>query len=311
VDKEISVVIPVCDEGTSLPELYTRLKSVMNSLGKTYEVIFVDDGSQDNSFAIIEEFYNKEKTVKGIRFKKNFGKAAALSAGFKYARGKVIITMDADLQDDPGEIPNFLHKLDEGYDLVTGWRFKRADPISKTLPSRLFNRLTSLLTGAGIHDFNCGFKAYRKETVEDIDIYGELHRYIPVLARWRGYKIGEIKVRHHPRRHGKSKYGAERLLRGLTDLFTVIFLIRYVERPFHLFGVIGLLVFSAGFVINIYLAMLWIILKQGIGSRPLLILGMLLMVIGFQIISTGLIGEIIVSTRSKDNQGYTIDKVLE
>jgi glycosyltransferase involved in cell wall biosynthesis len=309
-NKELSVVIPVFDEEKSLDSLYIQLKSALESLGKSYEIIFVDDGSKDNSWSVLERLHGSDEDIKGIQFRQNFGKAAALSAGFKYAKGEVIITMDADLQDDPGEISNFIKKLEEGYDLVSGWRFKRQDRFSKTLPSKFFNYLTSLLTRIELHDFNCGFKAYRKEVVKDIELYGELHRYIPVLGHWKGYKIGEIKVRHHLRTHGKSKYGLERFFRGVLDLITVMFLTRYIRRPLHLFGSIGLLLFSLGLIVNIYLAVLWF-LGQGIGTRPLLLLGVLLMLIGFQVVSTGLIGEILVGTRGRADEGYSIKRILQ
>ena len=218
--------------------------------------------------------------------------------------------MDADLQDDPREIPNFLRKLREGYDLVSGWRFPRKDPLSKILPSKLFNYLTSTFTGVKVHDFNCGFKTYKRTTIKDIDLYGELHRYIPVLVHWRGYKVGEIKVKHHPRIHGQSKYSMGRLFRGTADLTTVMFLTKYMAKPLHLFGGIGLLLFLVGLTINAYLA----ILKfrgQGIANRPLLWLGILLIVVGLQIISTGLIGEMIASTSGKSAHNYIIKKILQ
>ncbi len=308
--KELSVIIPLFNEEKSLSSLYGELKAILKHSGKSYEIIFVDDGSNDNSWSVLERLHAQDKDIRGIQFRKNSGKAAALSAGFKCAEGKVIVTMDADLQDDPGEIPEFVKKLDEGYDLVSGWRFKRRDPLSKTLPSKIFNNLTSMLTGIRIHDFNCGFKAYREEVVKDIQVYGELHRYIPVLAHWKGYKIGEIKVKHHPRSHGKSKYSFERFFRGLLDLVTVMFLTRYMKRPLHLFGSIGLLLFSVGLIINIYLAALWF-LGQGIGARPLLFLGVLLMLIGFQIVSTGLIGEILIGARGRADEDYSIKRILQ
>lgn len=308
--KELSVIIPLFNEEKSLSSLYRELKAILKHSGKSYEIVFVDDGSNDNSWSVLERLHAQDKDIRGIQFRKNSGKAAALSAGFKCAEGKVIVTMDADLQDDPGEIPEFVKKLDEGYDLVSGWRFKRRDPLSKTFPSKIFNNLTSMLTGIRIHDFNCGFKAYREEVVKDIQVYGELHRYIPVLAHWKGYKIGEIKVKHHPRSHGKSKYSFERFFRGLLDLVTVMFLTRYMRRPLHLFGSIGLLLFSVGLVINIYLAVLWF-LGQGIGARPLLFLGVLLMLIGFQIVSTGLIGEILIGARGRADEDYSIKRILQ
>jgi len=310
-ERELSVVIPVYNEGKNLNSLYRQLKSVLENLGKAYEIILVDDGSTDGSFSILKKLHGQDHNVKVIQLRRNFGKAAALSAGFTWVQGKIIITMDADLQDDAREIPNFIKKLNEGYDLVSGWRFKRHDPVSRTFPSRLFNSLTAALTGVKVHDFNCGFKAYRKELIESLDLYGELHRYIPALAHWKGFKVGEIKVEHHPRAHGKSKYGVERLFRGLTDLFTVMFLTKYMKKPLHLFGAVGVLLLLLGFIINAYLAILKFVLRQGIGGRPLLLLGVLLMLIGFQIISTGLVGEMIVSTRDKGEKGYVVRKVLE
>ncbi len=308
--KELSIIIPLFDEEKNLVSLYNELKSTLRSFGESCEIIFVDDGSRDNSWSVLQRLYKKDKQIKGIQFRKNSGKAAALSAGFKYAQGKVIITMDADLQDDPTEIPGFIEKLDEGYDLVSGWRFERQDPISKTLPSRIFNYMTSRLTKIRIHDFNCGFKAYRQEVVKDIELYGELHRYIPVIAHWKGYRVGEMKVKHHPRTHGKSKYGLVRLFRGFTDLLTVTFLTRYMKKPLHLFGAVGLLLFLMGFMVNVYFVVLWL-LGRGIWLRPLLLLGVLLMLIGFQVISTGLIGEIIVSSRGKTDDEYNIKRFLE
>ncbi len=309
-ERELSIVIPVYNEEKNLTPLHAQLQSVLETLGGSYEVIFVDDGSYDNSFSILEKLHHEDSNVKVIQFRKNFGKAAALSAGFTQAGGKVIVTMDADLQDDPREIPNFIQKLDEGYDLVSGWRSKRQDPFSKIFFSRLFNYLTAILTGLRIHDFNCGFKSYRKEVVKDLSLYGELHRYVPALAHWQGFKITEIRVKHRPRAHGRSKYGVKRLFSGLTDLLTVMFLTKYMKKPLHLFGGIGFLLFLAGLIINIYLAILWL-QGQGIGGRPLLLLGVLLMLVGFQIVSTGLIGEMIVSVRHKGEVGYIIKKILE
>ncbi len=309
-EKDISIVIPLFDEEANIEKLYGQLKTVLQDLNKEYELIFIDDGSTDNSFSILQDFHQKDKTVKVVQFRRNFGKSAALSVGFKYAKGKIIVTMDADLQDDPREIANFIKKLDEGYDIVSGWRFERKDSFSKTLPSKLFNYLTSLLTGIKIHDFNCGFKVCKKEVIEDINIYGELHRYIPVLAHWKGYKVGEVKVRHHPRGGGSSKYGLGRLFRGITDLLTVMFLTRYAKRPLHLFGAVGVLLFLIGFIINLYFLFLKLI-GEPIGERPLLLLGVLLTVVGFQIISTGLIGEMIAATRNKTDEDYIIKTVLE
>lgn len=309
-EKNISIIIPVFDEGENLESLYTQLKSVLEQIDKTHEIIFVDDGSSDNSFSILERLHQRDRNIKVIQFRKNFGKSAALSAGFNYARGEIIITMDADLQDDPREIPNFLRKLNEGYDLVSGWRSPRKDPLSKTIPSKLFNYLTSAFTGVKVHDFNCGFKAYKDTTIKDIDLYGELYRYLPVLVYWRGYKVGEIRVKHRSRIHGQSKYSMERLFRGTADLVTVLFLTKYMEKPLHLFGGIGLLLFLVGLIINVYLATLKF-LGQGIADRPLLWLGILLIVVGLQVISTGLIGEMIASKSGKNAHSYIIKRILK
>jgi len=294
---EISIVIPLFNEEPNLRELHSRITEVMSGLGLSYEIVFVDDGSYDRSFEVIEELYRGDDHIRAFKLRRNCGKSAALAVGFSEARGDVVITMDADLQDDPDEIPNFLKKLDEGYDLVSGWKFKRKDPPSKTIPSKIFNRVTSLMTGVKIHDINCGFKAYRREVTEEIRVYGELHRYLPVLAHWRGYRVGEIKVRHHPRFRGKSKFGIGRFLHGFFDLFTVLLLTRYIARPLHFFGGIGLLFAFTGFCINSYLAYLRFRYGSIMGRHPLLQLGILLMVLGVQLFSTGLIAELVSGTR--------------
>ena len=308
--KKLSIVIPLFNETENISQLYAQLKPVLKGLKKEYEIIFVDDGSCDDSFSVLEDLYSRDQTVRAIQFTRNFGKSAALSAGFKQTRGKIVITMDADLQDDPREIPRFIDQLNQGYDLISGWRFPRKDPLSKILASKLFNSLTSILTAVKVHDFNCGFKAYREKVVKDIDLYGELYRYIPVLADWKGYKIEEIKVGHRPRIHGQSKYSTGRLFRGMADLITVMFLTKYMRRPLHLFAGIGLLFFLAGLVVNVYLAVLKL-LGQGIADRPLLWLGILLMVMGIQITSTGLIGEMITRTSRRDEEGYIIKTILK
>lgn len=316
MDEGLSILIPVLNEKENILELYSKLKSVLNNLNLGYEILFIDDGSTDNSSIILEELHNKDEHVKVIQFRKNFGKATALSAGFKHAKGDIVITMDGDLQDDPEEIPNFINKINEGYDLVVGWKFQRKDPITKTLPSKIFNKLTASLTKVNIHDFNCGFKAYRKEVTKNIDIYGELHRYIPALAYWKGYRIGEIKVKHHARKHGKSKYGSSRLVKGFLDLLTVKFLMSFTKKPLHLFGTIGLLFLSFGFMTELYLMILHILFLLGgpmgweIRDRPLLLLGILLMVSGIQLISVGLIGEMIASKNQKDEEETIIRKKL-
>ncbi len=291
---KISVVVPVYNEAESLAELTAEIVSSVGELGLDYEIIFVNDGSSDESWARIRSLCeNGDARVRGIRFRRNFGKAAALSAGFKAARGDVVFTMDADLQDDPAEIPAFLGKLEEGYDLVSGWKENRRDPISKTLPSRLFNAVTRAISGIPLHDFNCGFKAYRKEVTANINLYGELHRYIPVLAFDLGYRIGEIPVRHHPRKHGRSKYGFMRVFAGFLDLLTVIATTRYLRRPAHLFGGIGIALLGSGILILLYLTGLWFTGDRPIGNRPLFFLGILNTIVAVNFLSFGLLAEII------------------
>ena len=297
---DLSIVIPVCNEGENVEELYNQLNVVLSRLGKTSEIIFVDDGSIDDTFKKLKAI--KDSRVKIVRFQRNYGKSAALSCGFKKSKGNFVITLDGDLQDDPKEIPRFLEKLNE-YDMVSGWKGKRRDPISKTIPSKFFNALTRYITGVKIHDFNCGFKGYRNYVVENVKLYGEFHRYIPALAHWKGYTVGEIEVEHHPRIHGKSKYGIERLFKGFLDLITVTFLTLYKKRPLHIFGGIGFLLIFSAIIINLDLLSLWI-MGIKIGNRPLLMLGILLMVLGAQFVSLGLLGEMI--TNSRNNDDYII-----
>ena len=306
---DVSVVIPLLNEEATLESLYSQIATTMSNLNLRYEVIFVDDGSTDDSFDVLQDLHKKRDNITVIQFRRNFGKAAGLTAGFREAKGNVVITMDADLQDDPKEIPRFLQKLDDGYDLVSGWKKKRHDPIAKTLPSKLFNKVTSLLTRIQIHDFNCGFKAYRRDIAQEINIYGELHRYIPVLAHRRGYRVGEIVVEHHPREHGTSKYGFTRLVKGLMDLGTVLFLTGYAKRPLHVFGTVGGFLALIGFGINAYLSVLWFS-GERIGHRPLLTLGVLMMIVGVQFVSMGLLGEMVTAGQAGDDEGYSIRKIL-
>jgi glycosyltransferase involved in cell wall biosynthesis len=247
--------------------------------------------------------------VKIIRFRRNYGKSAALSVGFAKAEGEIIITMDADLQDDPNEIPNLINEIKKGYDLVSGWKKKRFDPLSKTIPSRFFNFITSIITGIKIHDFNCGLKAYRKEVAKEVEIYGELHRYIPVLAHWLGYKIGEIPVQHHGRKYGKTKFGMGRFWKGFLDLLTVIFTTRYMQRPLHLFGFWGLAFFLIGFVVDLYLVYLKFSEGMALSNRPLFVGGVLLIIVGIQFISIGLIGELVTKTRKFTDKEYSIREI--
>ncbi len=304
---EISVVIPVKDEEKTIETLSEDIKSILSN--RCYEVIFIDDGSRDRTFEVLKNVQRKNKYIKIIRFKKNFGKSDALSAGFGMARGEIIITMDGDLQDDPGEILKFIEKINEGWDVVVGWRYPRNDHMLKVIPSRIFNKLTSILTKVQIHDINCGFKAFRHEVVKDIRLYGELHRYLPVIVAMKGYSVTEIKVKHHKRVYGKSKFGTGRLIKGFIDLITVKFLMEYSKKPLHFFGSIGIVTFLSGVLINSYLVLLWF---KGIkiGDRPLLMLGVLLVIIGIQFVSMGLLGEMIVSSYRSD-EDYKIESITE
>ena len=307
---DISVLIPLFDEEENLQPLFEKIRAVLDERRRSWEILFVDDGSSDGSFSVLKNLRESDPRVRIIQLRRNFGKSAALDAGFKAVRGGRVIIMDADLQDDPEEIPALLKKIDEGYDLVTGWRADRHDRFIKKYTSRIYNFTTATMTGIRLHDFNCGLKAFRREVVRDITLYGELHRYIPPIAHWKGYKVTEIRVRHHPRAFGKSKFGAYRFFAGFMDLLTVMFLTKYIKKPLHLFGGAGLIFFSLGSVINIYLAILKV-LGYGIGGRPLLILGVLLMLIGFQLISTGLIGEMMAMAIHREKEEYIIKQVLD
>ncbi|MSQ28406.1 MAG: glycosyltransferase [Dehalococcoidia bacterium] len=304
----LSLVIPLFNEAESLGELHHLINE---SLGDgEYEVIFVDDGSTDDSFPVLRQVQQMDARVRIIRFARNFGKAEALAAGFRESRGQVVITMDADLQDDPREIPKLVNALDRGFDLATGWKRERRDPPSKTLPSRLFNAFTSLTTGLALHDLNSGFKAYRRRVVADLNVYGELHRFLPVLAYWKGFRVTEVPVVHHPRRYGKSKYGARRFLSGALDLMTVLYLTRFQRKPLHLFGPIGLACLAAGLAVNVYLTGLWFT-HEPIGTRPLLQLGVLLMVMGVQFLSLGLLGEMVTLNAVQDKHRAHVYEVLD
>jgi len=290
----ISVVVPVHDEERTVALLYDELQSALEPVGQPWEAVFVDDGSTDGSFAALTRLHSAHGNVRVVRLRRNFGKAAALAAGFASAEGDVVVTIDADLQDDPAEIPRLLAKLDEGFDLVSGWKTHRRDPLSRRIPSKIFNWVTGRVSGLRLHDLNCGLKAYRAEVVKGLRLYGELHRFIPVLAHYRGHRIAELPVNHRPREHGRSRYGVERYLRGFLDLLTVSFIGRYRYRPLHLFGGLGMALGFAGFVVLSYLTFLKIE-GHAIGQRPLLILGVLLVVVGLQFFSLGLISELITS----------------
>ena len=308
---EVSVLVPVLDEAATVEELAARVAAVLDGLGRSFEIVFIDDGSRDGTPERVRAARERDPRVRLVRLRRNFGKAAALSAGFDHSRGAILVTMDGDLQDDPDEIPRFLATLEEnGLDLVSGWKRRRRDPAGKRIPSRLFNWATRRLAQVDLHDFNCGFKAYRREVLSEIAVYGELHRYIPVLASRRGFLVGEIEVEHHPRRHGVSKYGWDRFYKGLLDLITVLFITRYTRRPLHLFGAFGLLFLSAGFAINLYLAILW---ARGayLSNRPLLLLGVLLMLLGIQVLTTGLIGEMITLKNFRRRDSYSVKERLD
>lgn len=309
---DVSVLVPVLNEADTVLELSRRVADVLDRMGRSFEILFVDDGSSDGTPKRVREARERDPRVKLVRLRRNFGKAAALCAGFDHSSGRIVVTMDGDLQDDPEEIPRFLAKLeDEELDLVSGWKRRRQDPASKRLPSRLFNWVTRKLAQVDLHDFNCGFKAYRREVLAEIAVYGELHRYIPVLASRRGFAVGEIQVQHHPRRHGQSKYGWDRFYKGLLDLITVLFITRYTRRPLHLFGALGLTFFTVGMCIDTWLAYLWMFHHEDLSDRPLLQFGTLLILLGIQVLTTGLIGEMITFKNFRRRDSYSIKEWLE
>ena len=306
----LSVVIPVYNEEESLPPLVEKLGAVLDHLPLGAEVIFVDDGSTDGSFAVIESLHQRDPRIRAVGFRRNQRKAAALAAGFREARGGLILTMDADLQDDPEEIPRLLAALDGGLDLVSGWKKKRHDPLSKTLPSRLFNRVTSLVSGIRLHDFNCGLKLYRREVAEDClpYLYGELYRFLPAMAHWAGYRVGELPVQHHARRFGKSKFGAKRLLNGFFDLLTITFVVRFMTMPMHIFGSLGLVATLGGGGICGYITYLRIVHGNIQNHHPLLMLGMLLVIVGIQLFSTGLLGDMLASLHQRQSRTVRLSR---
>jgi len=309
----ISVVIPLLNEDESLPELSERLEIELKKLANdNYEVIFIDDGSTDNSFEVIKDIHNKNEKFKCIRFRRNYGKSAALSVGFAKARGEYVITMDADLQDDPIEIANLINKLNEGYDLVSGWKKVRYDPISKTLPSKLFNWVTSKAAGIKLHDFNCGLKGYRKEVVKSLNVYGEMHRYLPALANWMGFKVTEIVVQHHPRKFGKSKFGLSRFVNGFLDLLTVLLTTKYFKRPLHFFGTVGSFISLIGLFTIIYLVIEWILGLTYLSNRPLALFAIGMIIVGVQFLSMGLLGEMLTKMYNENSKKlYGIKEFLK
>jgi glycosyltransferase involved in cell wall biosynthesis len=305
----VSIIVPLLNEDESLGELYGQILAAMIPLAKKFEVIFVDDGSTDKSFSVLQQLHAKDPRVKVIQFRRNFGKSAALSVGFHEAQGDIVITMDADLQDDPAEIPGLIEMVNQGYDLVSGWKKRRHDPLSKTIPSKLANSVTAMMTGIPIHDMNCGLKAYRKEVVKGVNVYGELHRYIPALAHWAGFRVGEKVVNHRPRQFGHTKFGIGRFSRGFLDLLTVLFTTRYIRRPLHLFGVWGIISFLIGAVIDGYLSIEWLLGMTSLSNRPLFLLGILFIIVGVQFVSFGLLGEMI-NRQQRDETTYSIREIL-
>lgn len=302
MSNNLSFVIPAKNEEDSVEILYKEIIKAVKELKQTFEIIFIDDGSTDKTFSILKKIHAKDKRIKVLKLRGNFGKSAALQAGFNQAHGTVIFTLDADLQDNPKEIPTFLKKLDEGYDLVSGWKKIRHDPsFSKVIPSRIVNFITRKLTGLNIHDTNCGFKAYRREVINNLNLYGELYRFIPIIAAKQNFKVAEVVVEHRPRKYGKTKFGWGRGIKGMLDLLTVVFLTGYLRRPGHFFGTLGLTSFFLGFIIGVYISYLRLTTGTIQYRQPLLFLGILLMIIGIQLISIGLLGEMITYWRQKDN----------
>ena len=308
---DISVVIPLYNEEESLPELEAWIRRVMEEHRFRYEIIFVDDGSKDESWQVIEALSQQHASVRGIKFRRNYGKSAALNVGFQAAQGRVVITMDADLQDSPDEVPDLYRMIvEDGFDMVSGWKKKRYDPVlTKNLPSKFFNWTARRMSGIMLHDFNCGLKAYKNSVVKSIEVYGDMHRYIPVLAKWAGFKkIGEKVVQHQERKYGVTKFGVERFIRGPLDLLTVIFISKFGKRPMHLFGMLGVLFFIAGFIILTYLSIVKLMYeKYGITERPLFFLGILTLIIGTQLFLTGFLAELI-TRNATDRNVYLIEK---
>ncbi|OGS34656.1 MAG: glycosyl transferase family 2 [Elusimicrobia bacterium RIFOXYB2_FULL_49_7] len=307
--KTISIIIPLLNEAESLPELTEQIAAQISKMpGYDYEILFINDGSTDASMEVIRTLAETNQRIKCLSFAKNYGKAAALSVGFKQAAGDFMITMDADLQDDPAEIPELIQKLSEGFDLVSGWKKVRHDPVlSKNLPSKFFNWTTSKVSGIRLHDFNCGLKAYRKTAAKSLNFYGEMHRYLPVLCHWNGFKVTEKPVLHHPRKYGTTKYGISRFFKGFLDLLTITFLRQYMRNPMHLFGFLGMLFTFAGLAVTAYFGVLWII-EGALHLRPLMLLGVGAILMGIQFFSIGLIGEMITHTSKRED--YVINEEI-
>lgn len=306
----VSVIIPLYNEVESLEELTVRLTPPLEQIsGGAFEVLFIDDGSTDASFDAIRRIHDRDPRYKAIRFRTNMGKSAALDIGFRESSGTVVFTMDADLQDEPAELPDMLNVLNSGFDLVSGWKKTRHDPWHKTVPSKFFNFVVQTVTGLRIHDFNCGLKVYRREVLPQLSVYGEMHRYLPAQAHWGGFLVTEMAVTHHPRKHGVSKFGMSRFVKGFLDLLTLVLTTRYARRPLHVFGTVGVLIAFIGFCIDAWLSIEWFAGKTSLTNRPLALLGVLLIIVGVQLVSIGLLGEMIVKN-SLDRQIYPIRERL-
>lgn len=306
----ISVIIPFLDEKDTLEKLVDDTAAVLTKTNREFEIILVDDGSSDGTTQLATELASSHPKVKLISFSRNFGKAAALSAGFANAVGDIFITMDADYQDDPKEIPRFLEMTERGFDVVSGWKKIRNDPVSKTLPSKVFNYLTAKFFKIDIHDINCGFKAYSRRSAESLNLYGDHHRFTPALLHARGYKVGELDVQHHQREFGRSKYGGKRFIKGILDIITVKLVTQFNSRPLHFFALVGLPIFFLGILIISYLSALWLLGLGPIGDRPLLLIGVLLVITGTQMVGTGLLGELFQSSSLKESDKYVIDNTV-
>ncbi|MDP6450702.1 MAG: glycosyltransferase family 2 protein, partial [Lentisphaeria bacterium] len=311
------VVIPIYNESENIDKLYLELVAALQSVDSPFEIIFIDDGSTDGSLQTLETLQANDKRISIIQLRRNFGKAAAYNAGFEHTSGDIVITMDTDLQDDPDEIPLFIEQIDRGFDMVCGWKHKGKGSMDKSLPSKLFNRVVRAFTGISLHDFNCPFKAYRREVLDEIDVYGELHRYIPVLAVSRGFTVAEVKIKNMPRTSGESKYGFERYMRGMLDLLTVLFITRFAKRPLHFLGLAGLIFCSTGFAILSFLLGAHVLYNfdvltdptWNIHNRPMLTLGLLLLIMGAQFFSIGLLAELLITMNSSSGNGYSVKKI--
>lgn len=314
----ISVIVPCLDEVENVPIMARRLMEVLDAICEaahdtpsSYEIIFVDDGSVDGTSEVLQTLAARESVIDVVSFRRNFGKAAALDAGFKRANGALLVTIDGDLQDDPDEIPKMLARLGDGFDVVSGWKSARKDPWGKRLPSAFFNFALRTFSGIPLHDYNCGLKAYRREAVDELKLYGELHRYIPILLHYEGFRVTEMPVKHHPRRFGHSKYGLERFTRGFLDMLTVVMLTRYSTRPLHAFGGVGLIVGAGGFGLLVYLSTLKLMYGTSLSDRPLLLLGILMILVGVQLVSTGLLGEMMARSQHARRAAYRVADLPE